>query len=64
MTVNDLFDVIDTEFPSIEIFDLNKNLVFRKLRNDFLGICDVSEYEIYKIYKVDFDEVIIRIFKN
>lgn len=63
MTVNDIFMSCGTQFPSITIYDRDKNVVFSKESNtDFpFGKCDYLNCEVAWIDEISLKEIRLRI---
>ena len=63
MTVNDIFMSCGTQFPSITIYDRDKNVVFSKEPNtDFpYGKCDYINCKVAWIYEISVNQIILRI---
>lgn len=63
MTVKELFDVINTDFPRIEIIDYEHNIIYSKKENTIITRVnnDIFSSEVAWIYKIDSTMINIRI---
>lgn len=63
MTVRELFDAINTDYPAIEIIDYEHNIIYSKKENTIIVRLDKDLWnsEVDWIYKIDSQEVSIRV---
>lgn len=63
MTIKELFNCINTDIPAITIYNYDNEVIYSKLSNKPISKFKYFNSIVSWIYKVNFEEIILRIEK-